>query len=95
MTNHTYFNLAGHDAKERVHNNILKLESNAWLPADEDWIPTKKVQKFDEEGPDYMDFRKPKTIGESLKGHGLALGFSEEQMDKEISTPNGVESDIH
>jgi hypothetical protein len=52
------------------------MDSGAWCPHDIDWMQTKKVQHFDKEGPDYMDFRKPKSIGESLKGHGLALGYS-------------------
>lgn len=61
-TNHTYFNLAGHKSGD-ILSHELEIYADAFLPTDEQLIPTGEVAGV--EGTP-MDFRKRKTVGQDI-----------------------------
>ena len=63
MTNHSYFNLAGHDKPEKAMGQLLSMPARVFTAADELSIPTGEVRSV-EGSP--MDFREPKAIGRDL-----------------------------
>ena len=63
LTNHTYFNLAGHDKPELAMNQILTMPARFFTAADAESIPTGELRRV--EGTP-MDFRTPKPIGRDL-----------------------------
>lgn len=63
FTNHTYFNLAGHDCPEKAMDQILTLNAAYFLPADAESIPTGEIRSV--EGTPF-DFRSPKALGRDL-----------------------------
>lgn len=64
LTNHSYFNLAGHNAgAEKAMRQLLKLECSRWLPTDDTLIPSGEMATV--EGTP-MDFRAPREIGGTI-----------------------------
>ena len=63
MTNHSYFNLAGHDQPEKAMDQILTMPARFFTPSDAESIPT--GEKRSVEGT-AMDFRTPKAIGRDI-----------------------------
>ena len=63
MTNHSYFNLAGHDKPEKAMDQILSMPARFFTPSDAESIPT--GEKRSVEGT-AMDFRTPKPIGRDI-----------------------------
>ncbi len=63
MTNHTYFNLAGHQHPEEALNQILSMSARFFNAADKDSIPTGELRSV--EGTPF-DFREPKPIGQDI-----------------------------
>ena len=63
MTNHTYFNLAGHDHPEKAMSQTLSMPARVFTPDDALSIPTGELR--DVAGTP-MDFRQPKAIGRDL-----------------------------
>lgn len=63
LTNHSYFNLAGHDKPEQAMDMLLYLSAEAFTPADEESIPTGEIRPVDGTP---MDFRTPKPIGRDI-----------------------------
>ncbi len=63
MTNHTYFNLAGHDHPEAAMDQVLTLPGRYFNPDDAENIPTGEQRRVDGTP---MDFRSPKPIGQDL-----------------------------
>ena len=63
MTNHSYFNLAGHDQTDAAMDQILTLPGRFFNPDDAESIPTGLLQ--DVAGTP-MDFRTPKPIGRDI-----------------------------
>ena len=61
-TNHTYFNLAGHKSGD-VLAQKLEIYSDAFLPTDDELIPTGEVATV--EGTP-MDFRQAKAVGQDI-----------------------------
>ena len=63
LTNHSYFNLAGHDHPEKAMEQIFSMPARAFTVADSKSIPTGEMRSVDGTP---MDFRNPKTFGEAL-----------------------------
>lgn len=63
MTNHTYFNLSGHDHPEAAMDQVLTLPGRYFNPDDAENIPTGEQRRVDGTP---MDFRCPKPIGQDL-----------------------------
>lgn len=63
MTNHSYFNLAGHDHPERAMAQLLTIPGRFFLPDDAASIPTGEKRSV---AGTPMDFRTPKPIGRDI-----------------------------
>lgn len=63
LTNHSYFNLAGHDHPEKATDQLLTLKADHFLPDDAQNIPTGEVRAV--EGTPF-DFRQPKSLGRDI-----------------------------
>ena len=68
MTNHAYFNLAGHDSAERILDHSIQIFADHFTPNDSNSIPTKEVVNL--ESVPYNDFRQSKLMREALKNLG-------------------------
>ena len=63
LTNHTYFNLAGHDKPEKAMAQTLCMNAQIFTPDDALSIPTGELRSVDGTP---MDFRTPKPIGRDI-----------------------------
>ena len=63
LTNHSYFNLSGHQHPEKAIHQILSLPARHFCPDDAESIPT--GEKMDVAGTP-MDFRTPKPICQDI-----------------------------
>ena len=63
LTNHSYFNLAGHDKTDKAMEQVLMMPARFFNPDDAENIPT--GEKRSVEGTP-MDFRCPKPIGRDI-----------------------------
>lgn len=63
MTNHSYFNLAGHQHPEKAIAQVLSLPGRHFCPDDAESIPTGETRSV-EDTP--MDFRSPKPICQDI-----------------------------
>ena len=63
MTNHSYFNLAGHNRPEKAMEQTLCMPARFFTPANSESIPTGELRNV--EGTP-MDFRKPKALGRDI-----------------------------
>jgi aldose 1-epimerase len=63
LTNHTYFNLAGHSHPEKAMDQILSMPARHFTACDAASIPTGENRSV-EGSP--MDFREPKPIGRDI-----------------------------
>jgi aldose 1-epimerase len=72
LTNHSYFNLAGHDSGSAV-GQIMTLNADRYLPTDATAIPTGELASV--EGTPF-DFRTPHAIGERIDDDNEQLGFA-------------------
>jgi len=70
LTNHSYFNLAGHDHPEKAMDQVLTMPARFFNPADEMSIPTGVLQDV---AGTAMDFRLPKAIGRDINREELPL----------------------
>lgn len=70
LTNHSYFNLAGHDRPERALEQELILPARVFCPNDEKGVPIGAVRKV---AGTPMDFREPKPIGADIDSQYDAL----------------------
>ena len=72
MTNHSYFNLAGHQNTDKAMDQLLSMSARTYTVADQQSIPT-GVMRSVEGTP--MDFRTPKPIGRDINQDYEALNF--------------------
>lgn len=63
LTNHSYFNLAGHDKPERAMAQTLTLPARFFNPDDTQNIPTGELRSV---AGTPMDFRSPKALGQDI-----------------------------
>ena len=63
LTNHSYFNLAGHDHPQKAMEQVLSMPARYFTPDDALNIPTGELRPVDGTP---MDFRTPKAIGWDL-----------------------------
>ena len=70
LTNHSYFNLAGHDHPEAAMEQLLTIPGKAFCPDDAANIPTGEERNV--EGTPF-DFRQPKAIGRDINAEDECL----------------------
>lgn len=63
FTNHSYFNLAGHQHPEKAMSQLLTMPARFYAFADGACIPTGELRRVDNSA---MDFRAPKAVGQDL-----------------------------
>lgn len=63
LTNHSYFNLAGHNKPELAMGQTLQLNAAFFTPSDSQSIPTGETRSV---AGTPMDFRRPKAIGRDI-----------------------------
>ena len=63
FTNHSYFNLAGHDKADKAMEQILCIPGRWFNPDDAENIPTGEFRAVTDTP---MDFRSPKSIGKDI-----------------------------
>ena len=63
LTNHSYFNLAGHQHPEKAYDQILSMPARFFTPSNAANIPTGEERSV---VGTPMDFRKPKAIGKEV-----------------------------
>ncbi|KAK7103360.1 hypothetical protein V1264_018275 [Littorina saxatilis] len=75
LTNHSYFNLAGHDAGT-MEDHIVTIDADRFMPIDKYGVPTGEIGKV--EGTEW-DLRKPVRLGDRLHkvpgGEGFCHNF--------------------
>ena len=64
MTNHSYFNLAGHSKPEKALSQLLSLPARVFAPASSESIPTGELRSV---MGTPMDFRLPKALGQDIE----------------------------
>ena len=72
LTNHSYFNLAGHEQPQKAMDQMLSINAAFFTPADALSIPTGEIRAV---SGSPMDFRSPKAIGAQINDDYDALNL--------------------
>lgn len=72
LTNHSYFNLAGHDSGD-ILNQQVKIYAEKFTEADEESIPTGKILSVEGTPMDFRDFHK---VGERINADYYQLKYA-------------------
>ncbi len=74
LTNHSYFNLAGHNCGRDILSHQIQINSDTVTESDSDLIQTGKLSKVENTA---YDFREPKAIGADIKktGDGYDINY--------------------
>ena len=70
LTNHSFFNLAGHDKGSKAMNQVLTLPGSVFVPANSASIPLGEERSVD---GTVMDFRSGKPIGADIQRDYICL----------------------
>lgn len=73
LTNHSYFNLAGHNAEKILEHKVM-INADYFTPADKDSIPTGEIKAV-KNTP--MDFTRLKKVGEGICENYGQINFAE------------------
>lgn len=71
LTNHAYWNLAGHDSGNAL-GQVMHLNASKWLPTDDSLIPTGEIAPV---AGTPMDFTTPKVIAKDIEQDFPALTY--------------------
>ncbi|XP_012270680.1 aldose 1-epimerase isoform X2 [Orussus abietinus] len=76
LTNHSYFNLAGHDTNSKeLYNHVFKINADRWTVTDSESIPTGEIRSVENS---VFDLRHPTVLGKiisSVPGVGYDYNF--------------------
>lgn len=72
FTNHSYFNLAGHNHPEKAMTQVLTMPARFFLPCDKKGIPTGELRSVDGTP---MDFRQGKPLGQDIDANYEPLQY--------------------
>lgn len=83
LTQHSYFNLAGHDSANAILDHSLRLYCDAYTPTDGTSIPTREVRSLDDDP--VMDWRSSRSLRQALTDYGLnKMDLSIEQVQADL-----------
>ncbi|ESO83566.1 hypothetical protein LOTGIDRAFT_236572 [Lottia gigantea] len=71
LTNHTYFNLAGHESNN-LNDHVITIPGHSYTVLDENTIPTGEIRPVD---GTLLDLRQPVRLGDVLEKVNNGLGF--------------------
>lgn len=71
MTNHTYFNLAGHDSGS-IEEQYIQIYSDYYTPSKEDSLPNGEIRLLKKT---VFDFREAKRIGQDINADDIQLVY--------------------
>lgn len=86
LTNHSYWNLAGHEQVERAMDQTLMMPAEFFLPDDAENIPTGELRSV---MGTPMDFRQPKPLGRDINADYVPLRL-QGGYDHCFAAQNGV-----
>ena len=87
LTQHSYFNLAGHDNNNGILDHTLRLYSNSYTPIDEFSIPNREISALSQDSA--MDWRHKRTLRQALTQYGIEkAGRTVEQVQSELEQRN-------